>query len=163
MDSAKLNDWMQIVGIFAVVLSLIFVGLQLKQSQEIAIAAQYQARFSTMAEILSSRQLDPDHARHIGEREVSWNGFPPDFDQNTSTREYGRQFLGVRIALLTLDNYHFQYESGYLAEDAWAAYLRLYIINSRHPVWQHYFENYKDTYRLEFQKVIEKLAESTDE
>ena len=44
MDSSKLNDWMQIVGMFAIVASLIFVGLQMKQSQEIAIAAQYQAR-----------------------------------------------------------------------------------------------------------------------
>lgn len=29
MDSAKLNDWMQVVGIFALVTSLIFVGLHL--------------------------------------------------------------------------------------------------------------------------------------
>ena len=44
MDSAKLNDWMQVIGIFAVVASLLFVGLQMKQSQEIALAEQYQAR-----------------------------------------------------------------------------------------------------------------------
>ncbi len=36
MDSAKLNDWLQLVGIFALVASLIFVGLQLKQTQEAA-------------------------------------------------------------------------------------------------------------------------------
>ncbi len=36
MDSAKLNDWMQVIGIFAVVLSLIFVGLQMRQEQAIA-------------------------------------------------------------------------------------------------------------------------------
>jgi hypothetical protein len=41
MDSAKLNDWMQVVGIFAVVLSLIFVGLQMRQEQEIAIMDTY--------------------------------------------------------------------------------------------------------------------------
>ena len=41
MDSAKLNDWMQVVGIFAVVLSLIFVGLQMRQEQEIAIVDTY--------------------------------------------------------------------------------------------------------------------------
>ncbi len=38
MDSAKLNDWMQVVGIFAVVLSLMFVGLQMRQEQELARA-----------------------------------------------------------------------------------------------------------------------------
>jgi hypothetical protein len=41
MDSAKLNDWMQVVGIFAVVASLVFVGLQMRQEQEIAIVATY--------------------------------------------------------------------------------------------------------------------------
>jgi hypothetical protein len=38
MDSAKVNDWMQVVGIFAVVASLIFVGFQMKQTHEIALA-----------------------------------------------------------------------------------------------------------------------------
>ena len=36
MDSAKVNDWMQVVGIFAVVASLIFVGLQLQQDDRTA-------------------------------------------------------------------------------------------------------------------------------
>ncbi len=35
MDSQKLNDWLQVIGIFALVASLIFVGLQIKQTQEI--------------------------------------------------------------------------------------------------------------------------------
>ena len=35
MNSAKLNDWLQVIGIFALVASLIFVGLQMKQTQEI--------------------------------------------------------------------------------------------------------------------------------
>ena len=33
MDATKLNDWMQIVGIFAVVGSLIFVGMEMRQAQ----------------------------------------------------------------------------------------------------------------------------------
>jgi hypothetical protein len=37
MESVKLDDWMQIPGMFAIVASLIFVGLQMKQSQDIAI------------------------------------------------------------------------------------------------------------------------------
>ena len=41
MDTAKLNDWMQVVGIFAVVASLLFVGLQMKQSQDIAVVETY--------------------------------------------------------------------------------------------------------------------------
>jgi len=56
MDSSKLNDWMQVVGIFAVVASLIFVGLQMKQSQDIALAAQYQARAEAAQNMMMSMQ-----------------------------------------------------------------------------------------------------------
>lgn len=38
MGSQKLHDWLQVIGIAAVVGSLIFVGLQIKQSDEIALA-----------------------------------------------------------------------------------------------------------------------------
>lgn len=36
MNSAKLNDWMQVAGIFAVVASLLFVGLQMQQDRQLA-------------------------------------------------------------------------------------------------------------------------------
>ena len=36
MDTHKINDWLQIVGMFGVIASLIFVGLQMKQAQDIA-------------------------------------------------------------------------------------------------------------------------------
>lgn len=35
MDSAKLRDWIEVIGIFALVASLVFVGLQIKQTEEI--------------------------------------------------------------------------------------------------------------------------------
>jgi len=54
MDSAKLNDWMQVVGIFAVVASLIFVGLQMRQDQEIA---QAQALVDASAVVIDLNQF----------------------------------------------------------------------------------------------------------
>jgi hypothetical protein len=47
MDSAKLNDWLQVIGIFALVASLIFVGMQMRQAQRIAIADSYQQQAGT--------------------------------------------------------------------------------------------------------------------
>jgi hypothetical protein len=51
MDSAKISDWMQVVGIFALVASLVFVGMQMQQDREIARVMIYQSRASTLAEI----------------------------------------------------------------------------------------------------------------
>jgi len=61
MDSAKLNDWMQVVGIFAVVASLIFVGLQMRQDQLIARAELTSESFELMI-ALDQNLLDPEFA-----------------------------------------------------------------------------------------------------
>ena len=37
MDIQKLNDWMQVIGIFGLMASLVFVGFQIKQTDDIAI------------------------------------------------------------------------------------------------------------------------------
>jgi hypothetical protein len=59
MDSAKLKDWMQVVGIFAVVASLLFVGLQMKQTHEIALG---EALVNVSAIGIEERSLIAAHA-----------------------------------------------------------------------------------------------------
>lgn len=44
MDSSKLNDWMQVFGIFALVASLIFVGFQIRQERSIALVESMATR-----------------------------------------------------------------------------------------------------------------------
>ena len=48
MNSAKLNDWMQVIGIFALVASLIFVGVQLQQDRTLAVVDSMYARAQTV-------------------------------------------------------------------------------------------------------------------
>ena len=49
------RDTAEIIGFISIVGGLVFVGLQLRQSQEIAIASQYQERASTAVEYYSSQ------------------------------------------------------------------------------------------------------------
>jgi hypothetical protein len=51
MDSAKLNDWMQIIGLFAVVASLIFLALQMRQDRELAVVDSASIRAAAVAEL----------------------------------------------------------------------------------------------------------------
>jgi hypothetical protein len=51
MDLAKINDWMQIAGLFAVVASLIFVALQLQQDRSLAIVESTSSRADTISEL----------------------------------------------------------------------------------------------------------------
>ena len=50
MNSEKINDWLQVAGLAGVIGSLIFVGLQLKQAQAIALSDVYQNRTATNIE-----------------------------------------------------------------------------------------------------------------
>jgi hypothetical protein len=52
-DKMKINDIINLLGVLGVIFSLVFVGLELQQSQKIAIAGQVQAR----AEMLANRSL----------------------------------------------------------------------------------------------------------
>ena len=63
MDSAKLNDWMQVIGIFALVASLIFVGLQMRQDRRLA-AAQV---------IVAADSVQMDFAALISENRDVWD------------------------------------------------------------------------------------------
>jgi len=59
MNSARLNDWMQVVGIFALVASLVFVGLQMRQTQEIA---SFEGLADGVDRILLFRELVSENA-----------------------------------------------------------------------------------------------------
>ncbi len=59
MDSQKLHDWLQVIGIAAVVASLIFVGMQIKQSDEIALAEVLE---SAAARAIEERALVAAHS-----------------------------------------------------------------------------------------------------
>ncbi len=51
MNSEKLHDWLQLVGMAAIVVSLIFVGLQLRQSQHAAQSDLSQSSVAVGVEI----------------------------------------------------------------------------------------------------------------
>ena len=59
MDSRKLTDWLQGVGLFALVGSLVFVGLQMRQTHEIAEATLYQMRSDAARELMTAQVTAP--------------------------------------------------------------------------------------------------------
>ena len=128
MGPTKLKDWMEVVGIFALVGSLFFVGLQLKQTQEIAIAEQYQVRAIFGAEHVGSF-AENVHLLAISIDELN-NAFEAGELSDSLIKDYesfGAEYMAVnfleaRKALVTWDNYYFQYQQGFMEEEAWAAF-----------------------------------------
>ena len=166
INSEKLHDWLQIVGMLAVVLSLIFVGLQIKQSQDIAIAAQYQARHDANADVLMGA-LQSDAALRVwgqGLRE-SILANPLNSEELKASasempvEEIAAKHLTALASLKNFDNIYFQYQSGFLAEEMWQAMhfnLRMLLNNPDSWVRNTYlFE--RSIWRESFREVVDEI------
>lgn len=112
MNSAKLNDWMQVVGIFALVASLVFVGLQIKQAQDIAESETYLERAAISVEFSAMRASSPQFTSAMAK---IYAGSTDDLTaQEQVTLEY---FFGGEMTMF--ENLHYQYLRGYLPEEHW--------------------------------------------
>ncbi len=130
MPSRNWKDIAELIGIGAIVASLIFVGLQMQQSQDIAIGAQYQERANAAVENYMS-QIQSDQAlRNWGQRliAVASSGSYPIVIKNlietAGPESVAVTYLLYRARIAMMDNCHFQYESGFMTEEAWLAMRR---------------------------------------
>jgi len=106
----------EIVGLFSLVASLIFVGLQIRQSQEIALSQAYQARSDqSMAFLLAG--IEDETVRSFWSKA---RGFMSD-DLTDSERAVGVQLAVAR--LVHWENIHYQYMSGFVSEEHWQTQL----------------------------------------
>ena len=116
MDTAKLNDWMQVIGIFALVASLIFVGLQMRQEHEIARVMIYQSRASNSAEILASAASNSDAAVAIINSAFGEPNQPIQMDgwaAPVTPKDMYLAGLQANSFFTLTDNSLFQYQNGY--------------------------------------------------
>lgn len=113
MTLADLADIGQVVGSFAVVASLIFVGLQVHQNTKAtkATALQMNADYwLTYFTVLANRQFGDVYSKGaLGRRELE-------------SAEFGQFFFLCRATFMGCENQHHQYLSGLLSEDAYRGY-----------------------------------------
>ncbi len=128
MKSTNWKYFTELFSIAAIVASLIFVGLQLKQSQKIAVAGQYQSRADAALEFYLAR-MESEYALAITAKNIiddeKFGRVPVSILKSLESE--GREMLATKYLLFRsnitmFDNYHFQYERGFLSEDAWQAF-----------------------------------------
>lgn len=106
------KDVAELVGIAAVVAGLIFVGLQLRQSQAIAASSIYQERTGASVEaVLTMIQNDRVLSAML-------KGRAGQLDAITKEEQLAAAYNVFAITLLW-DNAHFQHERGFLSDDGW--------------------------------------------
>lgn len=166
MNVGKLHDWLQIVGLFGVIASLIFVGLQLKQDRDIAIAAAYQARTSSASDSLASIADNPVVIRALAKAEygdpqtlVHIEGFAAEL----TAEELMAAQMSINSMATLIDNSYYQYQAGFLPEDHWLAVRNLVkAMISRNPLWRAGLSTRPNNRRPEFNDMMDSLLEEID-
>ena len=147
MDSAKLNDWIQILTSVGVILSLIFVGLQIQQSREIAIADIYQQRTAILIQQLGFAW--PPEIVHESRRKArAGEELGPEDDLAI--------YISIATRIAYWENNHFQYQLGLLPEEQWEASRNAIRNSARRP-------RFRENWEIERTVVRKSFADAVDE
>lgn len=118
------------LGVMGIIGSLIFVALELRQSQRIAVAAQQQARTILRAnQILSTYEFSIDE---IGVENIPW-------DEQSDLQRYIREQRQVYYWTINENNYY-QYQIGLLDDEIWAKESQYSQMQWDHCHLRHVFE-----------------------
>jgi len=112
-----LNDWLQIVGLSGVIGSLVFVGLQLKQTQAIALSENYQNRLAAGVDLNVGLINSADFLSGVSK--VYRDSASELTMQEAVALEW---YFGSD--LMIVENNHLQYQSGFLPQEHWQRNLR---------------------------------------
>ena len=114
MAKTSVKDIVELVGIFAVVATLLAVVVELRQTQSALLAATYQARaFDAISELMT--QADSEFLIPV----LAATDEGADFKavENLSPDDRLRLKAFLRARMVDWDNEHYQYQNGYLDPD----------------------------------------------
>jgi hypothetical protein len=151
MKSTSWKDIAELIGISAIVGSLIFVGLQMKQSHEIAISAAYQARTDTS---LGLRQTPFESDILL----AAWTKVLHDPAADLEPQEYTALQFYFWSEMAYLENMHFQHVNGFITDEQWQSHLGdlqfLFAIDVARETWAAGM-NVRESFKAEVDKVLQ--------
>ena len=152
----KKSDWKdvaELIGIAAIVASLIFVGLQMKQADTIAMSGIYQERALSVRENVTATAANPFFVNgtaklYVGKQDAL-------SAQEAIALEY--EFYGL---LMAIDNYMLQRDLGFLPDGQWTAIVADLRCQLEHPFYANAVEGLY--FRDEMQSMIDGLLQQAE-
>jgi hypothetical protein len=150
MSNSNWRHHAELIGIAAIVASLVFVGLQLKQSQDIAIAAQYQQRYAVAMDFWFAKEQNDWFIQVTGQKEFNQHpgivsGYP-----DATPDDVGRLLLMVHQVIKMYDNHHYQFESGFMTDEGWLAQKEDFKSSVVEHYFHHMMQEHKELFRPSF-------------
>ena len=112
MNSEKISDWLQIAGLIGVIASLIFVGLQLRQAQAIALSDTYQSRTANTVETNIGSINSPEFLSGMSKIYLQKA-------EELTMQEAIALEMYIGTLLTMIENNHMQYQAGFLQSEHW--------------------------------------------
>ena len=114
MKKVSLDTWIQLLGMVGLLGGLLFVGLEMRQSQTIARATQQQDRAAILIDVVNAfYEVDVD---------MQSTYFEKNYDYDFSTEEIALRNLIHKLWVI-YENDYYQYSQGLMQEDIWRAKL----------------------------------------
>ena len=108
-NKRDINAVVQLLGMLGIIISLIFVGLEMRQSQRIAIAGQYQARAAmNAASIQAAIEAGVDFSAQSG---LSQSNLTP--EEQVQQRNF------TNLAYTRIENDYYQYQQRLIDQETW--------------------------------------------
>ena len=146
MKSANWKDIAELIGIAAIVASLIFVGMEMRQTRVIAMAAAYQAR--TDSELNMQQMFDGTYG--LLEIRRKFRAGEP-----LTASEQMRRDQSHQVRFMYLENVHYQVEIDMLSDEIWRAQMmgiKGILVASNFRQW---WEDNRVTWRPTFAESID--------
>ena len=114
MKKVSVDVWIQLIGMLSVLAGLLFVGMEMRQSQQIAISATHQARSQVLIDMINTFSEGSEKFH------TTMQAFEPGFslEDDTLSSNVIYQFW------LLNENDFLQYQLGLMEEDIWQAKFR---------------------------------------
>lgn len=152
MKSPHWKNIAEVVGTGAIVASLIFVGLQLRQAQQVALSVAYQSRADTSLGLITAALESETLLSAMSKQNA---------DRSDALTEAEKVALTYNLIgeLIYLENVHYQYTSGFVTDEQWKANVgdlrRIFAVEFNRKFWEEDRENWRSSFVQEVDKVIQ--------
>ena len=163
MKKTSWKDVAELIGMATIIVSLVFVVVELRQAQRIAVAAQYQERAALVVDIYNT-QIESETALSVLGPPVAeamesgrFSGEVRTQFEDYTAEQLAFEVISSSIALATYDNLHFQYQSGFISDESWQAFRVRLRQNLEWPITHAVFTEDKGIYRASFRDLCDEL------
>ena len=149
MRKVNLDVWIQLLGMIGIIFSLIFVGLEMRQSQRIALAGQTQERTAMGMENFMGFLESGINLDNVIRSEI----------ENLSVEELGARRINAHNQWYIAENDFVQFQNGLMSAETYEAKKANLIDQMSHCDLRPIYEFRKNYFSAEFIEMIESVGD----